>query len=167
MKPRLRVLPNRTGFPVWRPVRNGSLNNNLRKKEDMSTMTVKNPSWWTDDTESSWERTKAALKRDWDQTQHDLGAKKPDTKQNVSNTVRQATGREVLPPRGEPAHDKVEPAHRFGYGARLHYRSHYPRWNPELESELRSDWRDLYPERQSDWKEDVQAIRYGWDYERE
>ena len=38
----------------------------------------KNPEWWTDEIDSAWERTKAALKRDWDQTMHDVGGRKPD-----------------------------------------------------------------------------------------
>jgi hypothetical protein len=43
---------------------------------------------------------KAAFKRDWDQTKHDLGGKQPDTNQNVKDIVKQAGWREPIPPRG-------------------------------------------------------------------
>ena len=66
-----------------------------------------NPTWWTAENDSAWDRTKAAFKRDWDQTKHDLGGKKPDTDQQVSDTVKQAAGKEIIPPRGTPAYDKV------------------------------------------------------------
>ena len=60
----------------------------------------KNPTWWTNENDSAWERTKAAFKRDWDQTKHDMGGKQPDTDQQVSDTVKQASGKEIIPPRG-------------------------------------------------------------------
>ena len=91
--------------------------NHKLKEQNMRTTSAKNPSWWTDENDSAWERTKAALKRDWDQTKHDLGGDEPDTDQNVDNTLRQASGRESIPPRGETASDEIEPAHRFGCGA--------------------------------------------------
>jgi hypothetical protein len=74
----------------------------------------KNPAWWTKEEDSAWERTKEAFKRDWDQTKHDLGGKQPDTNQNVTDTVKQAAGKEPIPPRGQPAYEQVEPAYRFG-----------------------------------------------------
>jgi hypothetical protein len=139
-------------------------NNNRQIDDNMHTNTVKNPSWWSEETDSAWDRVKKALQRDWDQTRHDLGARKPDTNQNVKHTVRQATGHESIPPRGQPAYEDIEPAHRFGYGARSHYGDEYPTWNIGLESQLKSDWQELYPDRHDDWDRDVEAIRYGWDY---
>lgn len=99
-----------------------------------------NPKWWTKESDSKWDRVKAAFKRDWDQTKHDVGAREPDTNQNVDDTVKQAAGKDPIPPRGQPVYEKIEPAYRFGYGARLHYGQRYPTWNPELEKELRRDW---------------------------
>ena len=55
----------------------------------------KNPNWWTKENDSAWDRTKAALKRDWDQTKHDFGGKEPDTNQKVGDTVKQAAGKEA------------------------------------------------------------------------
>ena len=139
--------------------------NHKLKEQNMRTTSAKNPSWWTDENDSAWERTKAALKRDWDQTKHDLGGDEPDTDQNVDNTVRQASGRESIPPRGETAYDEIEPAHRFGYGARSYYQEEYPEWDDELETQLRSDWKEIHPEREANWDNDIEAIRYGWDYD--
>ena len=124
--------------------------------------TYKNPTWWTQENDSAWEKTKAAMKRDWDQTKHDMGGKQPDTDQNVNHTVKQAAGSESIPPRGERVYDEVEPALRFGHGARKYYGTKYPKWNPELEKELRRDWRTSAPE--ADWDEDLVYVKTGWNY---
>ena len=99
----------------------------------------KNPTWWNKDNDSAWERTKAAFKRDWDQTKHDLGGNQPDTNQNVKDTVKQAAGKETIPPRGTPVYEDAEPAYRFGLGARSHYNGKYSTWNNDLEADLRRD----------------------------
>jgi|SRR5581483_9587171 len=126
------------------------------------TTTHKNPKWWTHEHDSSWDRVKAAFKRDWDQTKHDLGAKRPDTNQDVDNTVRQASGKEAIPPRGQPVYEDIEPAYRFGHGARSYYGKRYPTWNGDLEKELRRDWAESSD--QDDWNTHVTYIRRGWDY---
>jgi hypothetical protein len=123
----------------------------------------KNPSWWTAENDSAWERVKDAFKRDWDQTKHDFGGNQPDTAQNVNDTVKQASGNQPIPPRGMPVYEKFEPAYRFGYGARSYYRQKYPKWDPKLEAELQRDWVASHP--QGKWSEDVVYIRYGWDYD--
>jgi hypothetical protein len=122
----------------------------------------KNPKWWSQEDESSWERVKAAFKRDWDQTKHDFGAHQPDIGQNVGDTVKQAAGKQPIPPRGQPTYEEVEDAYRFGYGARSHYRQHYPTWNNQLETQLEQDWRDTYNDR--DWARYRRLIRGGWEY---
>lgn len=123
----------------------------------------KNPTWWTTENDSAWERTKAAFKRDWDQTKHDFGGKQPDTDQNVSDTVKQAAGKEAIPPRGTPAYDEVEPALRFGYGAKSHYGKKYSTWDNGLETELKRDWQTSNPDR--NWDQDREYVRKAWDYE--
>ena len=49
-----------------------------------------------------------AMKRDTDQTKHDVtrGRKGEDLNQNVSDTVKQSTGREPIPPRHMPNAEK-------------------------------------------------------------
>ena len=45
------------------------------------------------------ERAKEALERDWEQTKHDLpGMEGKDLDQDASDTVKQATGKEPIPP---------------------------------------------------------------------
>jgi hypothetical protein len=129
--------------------------------------THKNPSWWTDENESSWERVKSALKRDWDQTKHDFGGDEPDTNQKMRNTIHQASGKEAIPPRRQPAYDDLEPAVRFGYGARSKYGTDYTDWDDKLEANLRKDWEMIAPDRKQAWREDRAAIRYGWDFDDE
>ena len=123
----------------------------------------RNAKWWTKENDSGWERVKAAFKRDWDQTKHDFGADEPDTDQNVGNTVKQAAGKQPIPPRGQPTYEEVEDAYRFGYGARSHYRQQYANWDPQLEQRLEQDWRETYNDR--DWRRYRQLVRRGWDYD--
>lgn len=126
-----------------------------------------NPSWWKPELDSAWERTKEAFKRDWDQTKHDIGGAEPDTNQQVGNTVKQALGKESIPPRYEPTYEEIEPAYRFGFGARSQYRDEYPEWDEELVTRLQKDWKNLNPNQAYDWEKYRAAIRHGWEYEDE
>jgi hypothetical protein len=128
--------------------------------------TYKNPTWWNKDNDSSWERVKAAVKRDWDQTKHDMGANQPDTKQNANDTVKQAAGKESIPPRGAQVYEKAEPAFRFGYGARSNYGKKYPAWNKDLETQLRTDWTSSNPDAKGSWDENAEYVRSGWNYQK-
>ncbi len=128
-------------------------------------ITYKNPTWWDTEDDSAWERVKDAFRRDWGQTKHDIGGDEPDTRQNVGDTVRQAVGKEAVPPRRQPAFEDLEPAYRFGHGARLHFGEEYPEWDDELEARLRAEWSSLEPSRRSLWELDRDAIQQGWDYE--
>lgn len=125
--------------------------------------TYKNPTWWTKDNDSAWDRVKEAFKRDWDQTKHDMGGRQPDTAQNANDTVKQASGSQPIPPRGVPVYEKAEPAYRFGYGARSHYGDKFSTWDNQLETELQRDWVASNP--QGDWNEDSKYIRQGWEYD--
>jgi hypothetical protein len=129
-----------------------------------TTYTSKNPTWWTKETDSSWDRVKEALKRDWDQTKHDFGGDQPDTNQKIGNTVRQAEGKEAIPPRRKNTYEDVEPASRFGYGARTKYGKLHTKWDDKLEAQLKSEWEQVEPARKETWMQDRAAIRYGWDY---
>src|SRR6185503_16429976 len=109
--------------------------------------------WWNREHDSAWDRVKAAFRRDWEQTKHDFGADKPDLNQNVDDTVKQAAGKEPIPPAGVPNFEEYEPAFKFGYGARQYYGSRFNQWNPELEESLK---RDYGPQ---DWKRCRRAIQ--------
>jgi hypothetical protein len=124
---------------------------------------MRNPEWWNTENDSAWERVKAAFKRDWDQTKHDFGGDEPDTNQDVDDTIKQAAGKQPIPPRRQPTYEDVEPAYRFGYGARSHYGKQYSSWDDKLEAQLRRDWESSYAGT-SDWPTTRQAIRKGWEY---
>lgn len=123
----------------------------------------RNPKWWNKEHDSAWDRVKAAFKRDWDQTKHDFGGHEPDTDQDVDDTVKQASGKQPIPPRGQPTYEEVEDAYRFGYSARAQYGKQYSSWNDQLESQLQTDWRDTYTDRE--WQQYRNSIRRGWDYQ--
>ena len=123
----------------------------------------KNPTWWTTEDDSAWDRTKAAFQRDWDQTKHDLGGDEPNTNQKIGDTIKQAAGKESIPPRGTITFDQAEHAYRFGYRAHSHYGQKYQEWDEDLEQILRREWSNTYPNRK--WDEDAEYIQYGWDYE--
>jgi hypothetical protein len=126
--------------------------------------TERNPTWWGQEHESAWGRVKAAFKRDWDQTKSDFGGSEPDTDQNVADTVRQAAGKQPIPPRGAPTYEHLEDAYRFGYGARRQYgKSFSAGWDQNLETKLQDDWRQTYMDRE--WRDYKGAIRRGWDYD--
>lgn len=142
---------------------------NLNKPKQMKTTTheYKNPQWWTDEHETSWDRVKQAMQRDWDQTKHDFGGDEPDTDQDVNNTVKQAAGKEAIPPRQVPTYEDVEPAYRLGYGARKQYGRKYPKWNDDVEAHLQKEWETIAPSGRQTWMQDRAAIRRGWEYDEE
>ena len=119
----------------------------------------KSPTWWSTDMDSAWERTKAAFHRDWEQTKHDFGKDDaPDLDQDVDDTLKQAAGKQRIPPPSQPNFDDLEPGFRFGFGAARKYRTEYPKWSDDLESRLSNDWGD------EDWKRYRRAVRYGYEY---
>jgi hypothetical protein len=123
-----------------------------------------NPSWWTDNHSSSWERTKEALRRDWEQTKADVSDSGRELNQDAGDTIKQASGKQPIPSGNTPnppdSWDDVEPALRYGYGARQHYANE--EWNDELESRLRKDW-DSSSSGGSSWDRVKNAVRRGWD----
>jgi hypothetical protein len=132
----------------------------------MTTYTThKTPTWWDTTNDSAWERTKDAFKRDWDQTKHDMGGNEPDTNQTAGDTVKQAAGKEAIPPRHQPTYEEIEPAYRYGYGARSHYGTDYPEWDEDLEARLKQEWTTLEPSRKARWDVDREVIHHAWDFE--
>jgi len=112
------------------------------------------PKWWTEQHGSAWDRVKDALKRDWEQTKNDLHMGGRDLDQDVGDTVKQATGKDMIPPPsqanaigGTSAHgggtltwDDAEQPLAYGYGAHSQYGSQYSQWDDRLENQLRTDW---------------------------
>ena len=129
------------------------------------------PNWWTADHGSAWERTKEALKRDWEQTKKDLHAGGKNLGQNVDDTVAQAAGAVPIPApdQNNPAHvignwDEVELPLGYGYGARSQYGTQHPKWTNEIEGKLRSEWDGDKTGRK--WDDVKSFVRRGYEYPR-
>jgi hypothetical protein len=116
-------------------------------------------SWWDKNHDSAWNKVKDAFQRDWDQTKHDFGGDEPDLNQDVPDTIKQAAGKQHIPPPDVPNFEAAEPAYRFGYGARLKYGTRYPKWNDDVESILINDW-----PKDNSWPRYKRAIRRGYEY---
>jgi hypothetical protein len=137
---------------------------------DRTKIRLRSPKWWTDQHTSSWDRVKEAFRRDWEQTKADVSKKGQDLNQNVGDTVKQAFGKDPIPPAGVKTRpddtkrdldewDTIEHQARYGYGARTQYPGD---WNDDLELKLRNDWDELGTGRT--WEESRRGIRAGWDY---
>lgn len=137
--------------------------------DDIHAQEFGKPSWWNETNDSTWERVKAAFRRDWEQTKHDFGKDDArDLDQNVDDTVTQAVGQRPIPPEGVPnppeadEFDRYEPAFRYGYGAAGHYGQF--EWDPQLERTLEQEWRGMSPD--SAFTDSRDFIRQGWDFAR-
>lgn len=131
-----------------------------------------NPKWWNEEHESTWGRVKAAMKRDWEQTKADFSKKKGlELDQDVDDTVKQAMGKQNIPPLSQPNRDdgkrddedwnNVEEGYRYGVGARSQYGTDHNDWDDRLEGKLREEWGDMRSGRT--WDEVRIAVRRGWD----
>ncbi len=120
-----------------------------RQEHDMSTSTK--PTWYTDETDSAWERVKAAFANDWEQTKADFGSDEArDMDQDVDDTLKQAVG-------SDDAFENREQAFRFGHAAQTHFHSKYPKWNNDLEAKLRRDYG-------GNFDDDRRHIRHAYEY---
>ena len=109
------------------------------------------PGWYTDETDSGWQRVKAAFGNDWEQTKRDFGSKNArELNQDVDNTVKQAVG-------ASDAFENHEQAFRFGYAAQGHYKKQYPTWNDDLDAQLGKDYG-------ADYSRDRNFIRHAYEY---
>ena len=139
----------------------------------MATMQSNKPSWYKQEQASEWERIKEALRRDWDQTKHDLHLGGHDLNQTVADTANQLGG--VNPPPDErPMPAKVigdasdwliveEPV-GYGYAARGEYGKEHPRWNEQLDDKLHGEWDTIGSNAGRSWDEVKVAVRHGYEY---
>ena len=121
------------------------------------------PTWWNDKHEGTWDRIKDAMKRDWEQTKNDLSKSKgKDLDQSAGDTVKQAAGKEPIPPANHPnaKWEDAEQAYRFGAGAREQYKADHPAWNDKLETRLSTDWTDLKSGK--DWNDVKAHVKSAW-----
>jgi hypothetical protein len=126
-----------------------------------------NPRWWTKDNSSAWDHVKEAMHRDWEQTKADFSKNAGhELNQQVGNTVKQAVGKDPVPPGNVPNPkgadwNHVEPALRYGYGARSEYGQQHPAWDQALEGKLHADWDGLKSDQ--DWTQSKEYIKKGWE----
>ena len=122
-----------------------------------------NPSWWNKQHDSAWDRVKAALKRDWEQTKADFSKKGHELNQGVGDTVKQAAGKEAIPPGNAPNQtwEDVEPIYKYGVGAREQYGAEHKSWGEHVERKLEGEWTSLKHGRT--WQDVKSSVRKAWD----
>jgi hypothetical protein len=129
------------------------------------------PAWWTEETHgSTWNRVKEALHRDWEQTKKDFHVGGHELNQDVKDTVRQATGKQGIPPNDgiNPPKvigdwDDVELPMGYGYSARQEYGSAHTEWDEDLERKLQTEWESGKASAHRDWNDVKQFVREGYD----
>lgn len=125
------------------------------------------PKWWREESHgSAWLRAKEAMKRDWEQTKSDMHAGGRDLNQNVSDTVKQATGKEPIPRTNAPSlsWDDAESPMAFGYGARTQYGRDHQEWNDKLEGTLRSEWEQGRDKTRRAWEDVKSFVKRGYEH---
>ncbi|NUP14184.1 MAG: hypothetical protein HOW73_49755 [Polyangiaceae bacterium] len=66
-------------------------------------MTLHDPSYFERHDLSMWDRLIEALRRDWEQTKHDFAPESGhELNQSLADTLKQAIGREPIPPADHP-----------------------------------------------------------------
>jgi len=132
----------------------------------MATMRWK-PSWWREDRHgSAWDRVREAMRRDWEQTLHDVHIKGGhELNQKLDDTVKQIAGKEPIPPIDRPNPAKivgdwndVELPLGYGYGARQEMGGG---WN-DAEPRLRDEWE--HGHRDERWSDVRDYVRRGFEY---
>jgi hypothetical protein len=109
------------------------------------------PQWQDAESDSAWQRIKAAFANDWEQTKADFGSDTArDMDQDVDDTVKQMAG-------SENAFENREQAFRFGHAAKRHYQDQYADWNDDLDETLRSEYT-------GDYERDRPYIRHAYLY---
>jgi hypothetical protein len=129
------------------------------------------PAWWNEHHASAWERVKDAMHRDWEQTKNDVRAKSgQDLHQGVGDTVKQAAGKEPIPPGNQPTRsnragswEDAELPTAYGYAARDQYREHTG-WTTELESKLKGEWEKARSTTGRGWDDVKGHVRRGYEY---
>jgi hypothetical protein len=133
------------------------------------------PKWWTKEMhESAWERVKESMKRDWEQTKNDVKLGGRDLDQDVDDTVRQAAGKQVIPPPNIPnapggtdrkidSWDDAEVPMAYGYGARRQYGKEHNDWNDDLEAKLKKEWEGAGNAVARKWNDVKALVRRGYE----
>jgi hypothetical protein len=134
------------------------------------------PTWHRDEHSTNWDRVKEAIRRDWQQTKHDLHLGGHELNQQATDTMKQAVGKEAIPSINDAnppkvigdlsgEWEKVEPSFEYGYSARYQFGAAHAQWNQELETDLRKEWESSRASTKRDsWDEVKPYVRRGYDY---
>lgn len=134
--------------------------------------TTSQPTWYDQESMSAWDSIKEALRRDWEQTKHDLGLSGGhELNQGAMDTLKQATkaqpipaGDRPIPPKVIGAWDEAEYPIGYGYTARHKFGKLHPAWNESLEERLRTDWETHKRNPEHGWDHVKGLVRYGYEY---
>jgi hypothetical protein len=130
------------------------------------------PSWWKNEEHgTAWERVKEAVRRDWEQTRHDLNVGGHELNQGIKDTVKQASGSDAIPmndkanpPKVIGNWDDVEMPLGYGYGARRQYGKQHTAWDNDVEASLQSEWELGKAETKRPWNEVKDVVRRGYEF---
>ena len=139
------------------------------------------PTWYKPEYSTSWGRVKEAVRRDWQQTKHDLHVGGHELNQQVADTVKQAAGSKAIPSINSanppkvigdlPVEwqtgewERVESPFEYGYVARCHFGATYLEWNDDLDRVLRKEWEAAAARREPGLWDDVKSyVRRGYDH---
>jgi len=129
------------------------------------------PKWWNEEHVSAWARIQEALRRDWEQTRHDLGLGGHDLNQGAEDTIKQAARTEPIPaddkanpPKVIGRWDEAEYPIGYGYTARRAFGTQHPTWNEGIEQKLRAEWEERKERPHYDWDNVRVLVRYGYEY---
>lgn len=135
----------------------------------MATMKNWKPNWWKEETHgSAWDRVREAMRRDWQQTKHDLHMGGHELNQTAKDTVKQISGKEEIrpdlpnPPKVIGSFDDAELPLGYGYGAQQQYP--HKKFN-DVETNLRGDWDQKQTGK--NWDEVRDYVRRGYEYDRQ
>ncbi len=130
------------------------------------------PRWWANQHTLAWQQAFVSLRADFDRRAAER-SRDLLKHQGVDDSVHQrhpVTPRNVGVEQAQAVPDadwelgaweQVEPAVRYGVGARAQYPKH-ERWSSELEAQLRSDWSETNQE--SSWEKVKHAVRRGFEF---
>jgi hypothetical protein len=131
------------------------------------------PSWHKPEHAMQWDRVKEAVRRDWQQTKHDLHAGGHELNQRVGDTMKQATGAVDIPsinaanpPKIIGEWDAAAVPVEYGYSARQQFGSTHAQWDDALDVSLRTEWESSpsTPKTSGKWDDVKPHVRHGYDY---
>jgi hypothetical protein len=131
------------------------------------------PDWWTVEHTTLWQQYSPALRADFDRQAQAEQERARLTRLGPDDVLRQehaVTPRNIDVERAHAVPDqdwelgsnweKIEPALRFGVGARAQFLQH-ERWTAELEQVLREDWETKQPS--GSWEKVKHSVRRGFE----